>query len=254
MLPLHDNQNNFINLQLQEVDLTVYDQKYDLGEMFSDHQTILSLKSSEHFNQNISASKAALAITLSPEVKSFKRTAYTIFDFLGEVGGLNDILFIFAKMFLFLFSFCVPANSSQNIAKRVFYEDDIREMENTTNSTSEWYNVKKKFDRLLLRKKYQPMSCLEYCFSPCRRVSRLKTHRDAGALVDRNLDVASFIKLSIKMKALIRVLMDKKQRLLLSHNRGFVVPYDRNHGSSTSSDDKDESKRVEDISILYAKA
>ena len=43
-------------------------------------------------------------------------------------------------------------------------------------------------------------------------------------MIDKNLDVRRFLQLTVMMRAVVKALFDEDQRLLLMHNKRFVIP------------------------------
>ena len=63
--------------------------------------------------------------------------------------------------------------------------------------------------------------------------------------IEECLDVANYVKMSIKVKAALKVLFNENERLLLSHNRRFVLPSrSENKDSEKATDRKKKTKML----------
>ena len=54
----------------------------------------------------------------------YERTAETLFDFLGDLGGLQSALYLIAQAFMFIVSFVVPDSLTTDLVSKLFYTDD----------------------------------------------------------------------------------------------------------------------------------
>ena len=148
--------------------------------------------------------------------KIYERTVYTLFDFLGELGGLQGAMLQIAQVLVFLYGLLMPDTLTMDLMRRLFIIEEEpgripRTTEERINSLEQRVPYKPAFYRLLCP-----------CLSRNRREK--KKFDDGVDVIEDSLDVVNFIRLSIMMKAALSVLFDGNQRLLLRHTKKFVLP------------------------------
>ena len=82
-----------------------YNNPYEFGEEFEE----------EYFDELI-----GLVITLDHDAIEEKRSIYTIWDVLGDIGGLIDMLYILGKPLMVLTNLILGSGMSRHILKSLF--------------------------------------------------------------------------------------------------------------------------------------
>ena len=96
-------------ITITEENLEAEDKFYNLG-LFSDTQTFFTLPTSmikSAFELPPWLTRfASIQFNLSREIKENKRTIYGILDFLGDIGGLSDALYLIGSALVNFLEIC----------------------------------------------------------------------------------------------------------------------------------------------------
>ena len=102
-----ESDDRLLNLGLMPstYDYIKYNKPYEFGEEFEE----------DYLDELI-----GLVITLDHDAIEEKRSIYTIWDVLGDIGGLIDMLYLLGKPFIFLSNIVAGSGMSRHILKSLF--------------------------------------------------------------------------------------------------------------------------------------
>ena len=122
---------------------------------------------------------------------------------------------------MFIMGFILPDSLTTKLVSKLFMTND------TTSSHAK--SISGQCEELKNRHPFKPSLQQLICPSFCKNSWQKRALRDGSEAIEKNLDVTRFIELQVMMRAAIRVLFDQNQRLLLKHNKRFVVPKKKDH-------------------------
>ena len=133
----------------------------------------------------------SLEITASPKTTIISRQTYSILEWLGDVGGLNDSLFVIVK--LILGSFTSFYNSSFMTRKIFRFQKKVSDQESYANETHKESVLKAK--ALQGTVPIEHMTWLRFCL--CRFSKQRQAHHkvldQAQSKLDKEMDLKRFI-------------------------------------------------------------
>ena len=120
-----------------------------------------------------------IAVDLQETSTIYKRTVYTVWDCLGDIGGLHGTLFVLGGHFISLFSI-LTGTASHLMLKVVekVYKFEAPKSKRNSRDISDWLSNRR-------AAKYTTFGCLK---------RKDKMVRDAATRIDKELDIAEFIK------------------------------------------------------------
>ena len=196
----------------------------------------------------------SLSYEIDLNMRVYDRAVYTALDWLGDIGGLMGILF---DMGTLLMMFVIGNNLSYLLVSEVFKEpghdpksDPEYEAEpanSTLREISQRENAGWNF-----RMRVCDFLCARFCLKKDYQ-ARLAKGEDR---IDRELDIAQFIKRQKRQFIAFKVLFTKMERYLIQNNKTFVLHGSCNESGESESDvvsPWDEQKEWDDKTSPYFK-
>ena len=144
---------------------------------------------------------------LSPDIRVHTRSIYTIWDLLGDIGGLFDMLKLMQSPFVTFFSFLFGIGLETHLVQAMF------KVQKTLSPNPNFLEIIQK------RKKLKIVSC-NWLFN--KRNKRLQD--SAIEKISQELDIVHLLKNQMITSQVIRLLFTKLERVLLRNQaKQFVI-------------------------------
>ena len=206
---------NVYHLQLQQQVVESEEHWVGLGLGSSNEGVWWNFKDGLTYLEAVRAPTNFFEITFSLDLdrKVYKRSIYTVLDWLGDVGGLFDALKGLGTLFFIVYSFICGDQLE------VFLLETVYKRENKTNHLYKSFDMPE-FDRILNRTPFT----LTSKFFHCLRSRKEKRIIDKGmSRANKELEVDHFIRTQKRVKVALQVLLTKVDGFLLRNHRAFVL-------------------------------
>ena len=153
---------------------------------------------------------------LSKHVFHHIRSVYTLFDLLGDVGGLFDALKGIMSTVVAFYFFIFGNPMHEYLLKALFINDNKQR-----NSRKErLLPIPQRIQQLTRRTSFE---LSKVCCTRCRSQKEKKLISKGMLRIQRELEVKRFLKQSFETKIALKALFTKTERFLIRHNRAFVI-------------------------------
>ena len=138
--------------------------------------------------------------SMHEDTVEFVRSTYTIWDYFGDLGGLNDFMKIVGSIVMSLYTYVVGSGFDRYLVENLFYKEQMESGKNKRKPA-----------------KFKSFLCLQA--KSRRNLFAKATHR-----INNELDVVNFVRHQLIDKIHRKLIFSKNERFLMKHQaKPFVL-------------------------------